>query len=163
MKQDQTAPLIEGLQRALFLLLDSIEGQVDGDALLEHARPAIAAVKIALHREQRRRAAANPARTAFAIQPVRIQYVRGQRMGSPNGLKCIYVGRPTSFGNPYRVGANNTPTRKEAVDAFRAYVLSRPTLIQKVKAELRGKNLACWCPCDGQPCHADVLLQIANT
>jgi len=28
-------------------------------------------------------------------------------------------------------------------------------------AELRGKNLACWCPLD-QPCHADVLLELAN-
>ena len=28
-------------------------------------------------------------------------------------------------------------------------------------AELRGKDLACWCPLD-QPCHADVLLEIAN-
>jgi len=26
---------------------------------------------------------------------------------------------------------------------------------------LRGKDLACWCPLD-QPCHADVLLEIAN-
>jgi hypothetical protein len=26
---------------------------------------------------------------------------------------------------------------------------------------LRGKNLACWCPLD-QPCHADVLLELAN-
>jgi hypothetical protein len=27
--------------------------------------------------------------------------------------------------------------------------------------ELRGKDLACWCPLD-QPCHADVLLELAN-
>lgn len=27
--------------------------------------------------------------------------------------------------------------------------------------DLRGKNLACWCPLD-QPCHADVLLELAN-
>ncbi|RVI83935.1 DUF4326 domain-containing protein [Sinorhizobium meliloti] len=27
--------------------------------------------------------------------------------------------------------------------------------------ELRGKNLACWCKQDA-PCHADVLLQVAN-
>jgi hypothetical protein len=27
--------------------------------------------------------------------------------------------------------------------------------------ELRGKNLACWCKPD-QPCHADVLLELAN-
>lgn len=28
-------------------------------------------------------------------------------------------------------------------------------------SELRGKNLACWCPLD-QPCHADVLIELAN-
>jgi len=27
--------------------------------------------------------------------------------------------------------------------------------------ELRGKDLACWCPLD-KPCHADVLLRLAN-
>jgi hypothetical protein len=27
-------------------------------------------------------------------------------------------------------------------------------------SELRGKDLACWCPLD-QPCHADVLLELA--
>jgi hypothetical protein len=27
--------------------------------------------------------------------------------------------------------------------------------------ELRGRDLACWCPLD-EPCHADVLLEIAN-
>lgn len=29
-----------------------------------------------------------------------------------------------------------------------------------IRANLRGKNLACWCK-DG-PCHADVLLELAN-
>lgn len=28
-------------------------------------------------------------------------------------------------------------------------------------AELAGRDLACWCPLD-QPCHADVLLELAN-
>lgn len=32
---------------------------------------------------------------------------------------------------------------------------------RRIKRELRGKNLACWCPL-GQPCHADILLKIAN-
>jgi len=27
---------------------------------------------------------------------------------------------------------------------------------------LRGRDLACWCPLDQQPCHADVLLELAN-
>lgn len=33
--------------------------------------------------------------------------------------------------------------------------------VDDIRAELAGKNLACWCPLD-QPCHADVLLEIAN-
>jgi hypothetical protein len=36
-----------------------------------------------------------------------------------------------------------------------------PPTKEKIRAELRGKNLACFCPLD-QPCHADVLLKIAN-
>lgn len=39
---------------------------------------------------------------------------------------------------------------------FRLGPEERPDL-----AALRGKDLACWCPLD-QPCHADVLLELAN-
>jgi hypothetical protein len=35
-----------------------------------------------------------------------------------------------------------------------------PTL-EQIRSELRGKNLGCWCRPD-QPCHADVLLDLAN-
>lgn len=31
----------------------------------------------------------------------------------------------------------------------------------RIRNELAGFDLACWCPLD-QPCHADVLLEIAN-
>ncbi len=31
-----------------------------------------------------------------------------------------------------------------------------------ISAQLRGKDLACWCRLDGRPCHADVLLRLAN-
>ena len=36
-----------------------------------------------------------------------------------------------------------------------------PVSIAQVQSELRGRDLACWCPLD-QPCHADVLLELAN-
>lgn len=39
--------------------------------------------------------------------------------------------------------------------------LSRRKGWRKIRRELAGKNLACWCPLD-QPCHADVLLELAN-
>lgn len=40
-------------------------------------------------------------------------------------------------------------------------MIERHSVIVDGLHELRGKNLACWCPLD-QPCHADVLLELAN-
>jgi Domain of unknown function (DUF4326) len=48
-------------------------------------------------------------------------------------------------------------TPKEAVEWFRWYV----GRTRKNFPELRGKDLVCWCPLN-RPCHADVLLEIAN-
>jgi hypothetical protein len=87
----------------------------------------------------------------------------------------VYVGRPTIWGNPFKVhngdcdhpdcGPKSHPplTRQQAVDRYRDCYL--PGLLKAqdprlIKA-LRGKNLACWCRLD-QPCHADVLLKVAN-
>lgn len=41
------------------------------------------------------------------------------------------------------------------------FIVGPPPTIKTIRAELAGKNLACFCPLD-QPCHADVLLEIAN-
>jgi hypothetical protein len=61
-------------------------------------------------------------------KPQRIQYFRGQRMRSPNGLACVYVGRPTEWGNPYKVGHGNIETRADAVQSFRRHLAARPHL-----------------------------------
>jgi hypothetical protein len=36
-----------------------------------------------------------------------------------------------------------------------------PFTVEDARRELAGRDLACWCP-PGEPCHADVLLQVAN-
>jgi hypothetical protein len=89
--------------------------------------------------------------------PKRIQLSRrkGWRM-PPN---TVSVARPGKWGNPFRVG-------KDAANAAQAVALFRDWAIAPYGSvpdptELRGKNLACWCPLD-QPCHADVLLELAN-
>lgn len=71
-------------------------------------------------------------------------------------------------------------TREDAVAAFRAFITdiaSIPEGYAEYVAPLRGQDLACWCPlcdvhADGRPfdvacpdcspCHADVLLELAN-
>ena len=85
----------------------------------------------------------------------------------PNTVK---VDRTTRFGNPFRPGSPGIADRRAAVRMFeralRSGELTRedpnsPFTTANIRAELRGKNLACWCPLD-DACHADILLAIAN-
>jgi hypothetical protein len=91
--------------------------------------------------------------------PKRIQRKRSKGWRMPEN--AAYVGRPTKWGNPFKVTALSTAA--DVVFVFRNYVLGRLTNGTGYPlAELRGKDLACWCRLD-QPCHADVLLELANT
>lgn len=89
-----------------------------------------------------------------------------------NRLPAVNVARPSKWGNPYRIepafegdGVKFPEvTAETAVALFRTrweraadqWLSAREALEQ-----LRGKNLACWCK-PGAPCHADVLLDLAN-
>ena len=77
-----------------------------------------------------------------------------------NGLMAVSVCRPGKWGNPFRVGTDRDP--EEAVNAFEWWINEQGGrgLLNDLH-ELRGKNLACFCPLD-MPCHADVLLCLAN-
>jgi hypothetical protein len=79
----------------------------------------------------------------------------------------VYVGRPSKWGNPYShlqgsVARFQTNTREEAIQAFEKDLLEGKLLIsiKDIKEQLKGKDLVCWCA--PKPCHADVLLRIAN-
>lgn len=104
--------------------------------------------------------------------PERVQLSRakGWRM-PPNTVK---VDRSTQWGNPWKVGVTAFDGRCP-IDAEGAVGMFRDMLSDSEKrdaanypddddliVELRGKNLACWCK-PGSPCHADVLLELANT
>lgn len=75
---------------------------------------------------------------------------------TPEG--AVYVGRPSKWGNPFVVGADGT--REQVIQKYRQMLNSNPDLLWEVKQELHSKNLVCWCA--PLPCHADVLLEIAN-
>jgi len=114
--------------------------------------------------------------------PKRVQRKYGVKL--PPGT--VYVGRGSAWGNYFFHG----PTREEAVAAYRKWLLQglagepgstgyagaavdamagyprRSEAIRRLP-ELRGKDLACWCPivdAEGKPvaCHADCLLELAN-
>lgn len=78
------------------------------------------------------------------------------------------VSRPSKWGNPFKVGSEVAGV---VIDATEAVALYREYLDEAMKTErgrveldlstLRGLDLGCYCPLD-QPCHADVLLELAN-
>jgi len=107
-------------------------------------------------------------------QPIRIQLRRTKGWRVPaNTIKCD---RSTMWGNPF-----SHPDSAVAVRMFRVWLtggMRSSALLEcekalpgdqverrdRIRAEvqmLAGSNLACWCP-PGAPCHADVLLEIAN-
>ena len=146
--------------------------------------------------------------------PKRIQRQRTKGWRMPEG--AVYVGRPSRWGNPFRLG---TPyalmrvpgatdptaeaeyegrisadgashdyhhpgglvtrctvrymTPQESVEHYRRLMTGdltpsmrmagwKPGIgrVHEITRDLAGRDLACWCP-TWQPCHADVLLEIA--
>ena len=93
--------------------------------------------------------------------PTRVLFSRTRGWRKPPGT--VLVAGPTRWRNPFLVAADGTSNRERAVAEFRA-ALEEGRLdvsIEDVRHQLRGRNLGCWCPLD-RPCHADVLLEVAN-
>ena len=114
--------------------------------------------------------------------PRRVQRQRTKGWRMPENT--VYVGRPSVWGNPYTIRREGkitwdvchhssvlaTYTSRTGVEARADAVHRLRRLLERgldpwgedrIRTELAGKNLACWCPLD-QPCHADVLLEITN-
>lgn len=108
------------------------------------------------------------------MKRVQRQRTKGYRL--PPDTVC--VSRPSRWGNPFPVGRpgplmRTAPDQEGAVGLFED-MLDDPEMRalceypsdDEIREQLRGKNLACWCPIISPsgyvPCHADVLLSLAN-
>lgn len=68
---------------------------------------------------------------------------------------AVYVGRPSMWGNPFRIGVDGT--REQVLEWYKEWFHES----NLIPAMLRGKDLVCWCA--PEPCHADYLLEMANS
>jgi hypothetical protein len=88
---------------------------------------------------------------------------------------AVNVARPGKWGNPFVVGRDGTRAQCVAmfVSLYRGFIafsanigvdeqLALYSRLRRSVPLLKGRDLACWCPLDGAPCHADVLLHLAN-
>lgn len=69
----------------------------------------------------------------------------------------VFVGRPSRWGNPFKIGRDGT--REEVIDKYAAWVVQQPHLMAAL-GELKGKTLLCYC--HPQACHGDVLAALAD-
>jgi hypothetical protein len=93
--------------------------------------------------------------------------LKGHR-DDPAYADVFYVGRAMHRGgwhlegsplaSPYRPGPDGT--REEVLAKYREYLLSRPDLLALLP-DLRGRRLGCWCV--PEPCHAQVLAELADS
>lgn len=84
----------------------------------------------------------------------------------------VVVTRAGKWGNPYKItpelralhNNNYAKLHKLVVECYREWLEGSDEgrlLIEKMRLELRGKNVACFCGLD-KPCHGDVILEFAN-
>lgn len=78
------------------------------------------------------------------------------KVGIPPG--AVYIGRPSKWGNPFVIGRDGS--RDEVIAKYRAWLDTHPELVAAARRELAGKDLVCFC--SPQPCHGDVLIEVAN-
>lgn len=103
--------------------------------------------------------------------PKRIQRQRTKGWRKPEG--ALYVGRGSQWGNPWRVGEPSPWAPYEPMDHAGAVAVFRYGIDTEpgraiARRELAGRDLMCWCPLEDAkgnrvPCHADVLLELANS
>ena len=87
------------------------------------------------------------------------RYQRSRRKGArlPDGV--VVVTRPTKWGNPHPLSVG----RDEAVRRYRDDLIAGrlAVTVDDVQRELGGRDVACYCAL-ADPCHGDILLEVAN-
>ena len=73
------------------------------------------------------------------------------------GEDCVYIGRGSKWGNPFRIGRDGT--RDEVIIKYAERLLNDRSLLGSIE-ELTGKFLVCYC--SPEACHGDVLIELAN-
>ncbi len=98
---------------------------------------------------------------------IQIKNIKGFRRPTD----AVDVTNATEYGNPYdyrkirqRLKCTEIQAREIAVAGYIRYLKRTERgqkLFRKVQNNLKDRNLFCYCPLS-KPCHADVLLRVAN-
>ncbi len=90
--------------------------------------------------------------------------VTNKRRHTPEGVPAVYIGRPSSLGNPFKM--SKTMGREEVIARYAAWLdaqLVEPdsaaarelARLRAILQERGALTLVCWCA--PLPCHGDVI------
>jgi len=85
--------------------------------------------------------------------------LNAKHVGTTSTKTREYVGRPSPWGNPFQRGLDGG--RIAVIEKYREWICEQPDLLARL-TELKGKDLICWCEWPLDPCHAEILLTLAN-
>jgi len=71
---------------------------------------------------------------------------------------AILITRETPYGNPFKIPRDGN--RQQVIKKFTAWIQTQPKLIERIKRELKDKDLICCCK--PAACHGDIILALAN-
>lgn len=75
---------------------------------------------------------------------------------APLPADAVYIGRPGPFGNPFVIGEHGD--RAEVIAQYDAWLATQPALVERMRHELPGKDLICWCA--PLACHGNIILRL---
>ena len=81
--------------------------------------------------------------------------LRSRVVNIKNEACDIYIGRPSKWGNPFKISKNLS--REKALEKYKAWIMKQPELLEDLP-KLKGKRLGCYCK--PLPCHGDVLVEL---
>lgn len=82
----------------------------------------------------------------------------------------VYIGRPSIYGNPFShkpgtLAKYKVHTQLEAVEHYGNWLWQQDNLMKRIRNNLRGRVLGCWCKSihtPNAPCHGDIIAYVAN-
>ena len=99
-----------------------------------------------------------------ALDPDKLRIFNYSMIGHvPEG--SIYVGRNSKLGDtavmiPFRLGDTNCGSLLDVGQLYIDHLIENPAIVARIKGELKSKSLCCHCA--PSPCHAEILMLIAN-
>lgn len=71
---------------------------------------------------------------------------------------AVYVDRSTPWGNPYRIGPDGD--LEQVKKLYIQYLIDKSELVADIRQNLKWRDLVCHC--SPAPCHAEILIRLAN-